>query len=527
MAWEPQPSGLDRRESNRLDRRAFLYVAGLAVGLGATTALAACSSTASQAPPKSTSPATTAPPTTSAAPGPINYSALAGKLSGQLALPGAAGYAAARRSYNPLFDGRQPGAVALCTKPSDVQACVAAAASSTTPIAARGGGHSYVGYSTPDNALVVDLSGLSGSTVNPDGSMVVGAGSRLIDVYAAAANAGRAIGAGSCPSVGIAGLTLGGGIGVLSRKFGLTCDQLTSATVVTADGTLRTASANSEPDLFWALRGGGGGNFGIVTSFTFATAPAPALTVFSLQFPAGSVGDVLGGWQQWVSGAPDELWATCNVAGGSSVSCTIVGTFVGSAAALSPLLADLVRRTGVSPSGRVVLSKGYLDAMRYFGGCSADSVAQCHLSSAGGTLGRESFVASSSMVTSPLSDPGAIASLCAGRPDLNLIFDALGGAVGRIAPDATAFPHRSALASVQIYQKLTTLSQQSGTQVVGNVRDALAGMTGGGGYVNYIDQNMPSWGQAYYGDNLARLRQVAAQYDPHGLFSFQQAVTKT
>ncbi|HEX3782369.1 MAG TPA: FAD-binding oxidoreductase [Pseudonocardiaceae bacterium] len=522
MTREPQ--------SGRLDRRSFLHVAGLAVGLGATTALAACSNTASQAPPTSSSappPTTTTPPSTSTAPGPINYAALASRLPGKLVLPGAAGYAAARRSYNPLFDGRQPGAVALCANPADVQACVAAVAASTTPIAARSGGHSYVGYSTPDNALVVDLTGLSGSTVNPDGSMVVGAGSRLIDVYAAAANAGRAIGAGSCPSVGISGLTLGGGIGVLSRKFGLTCDQLTSATVVTADGTLRTASANSEPDLFWALRGGGGGNFGIVTSFTFGTAPAPALTVFSLQYPAGSVADVLGGWQEWVAAAPDELWATCNVAGGSPASCTIVGTYVGSAAGLSPLLTDLARRTGVTPSGRSMLSKSYLDAMRYFGGCSSDSIAQCHLTSAGGTLGRESFVASSSMVTNPLTDPGSVASLCAGRSNLNLIFDALGGAVGRIAPNATAFPHRNALASVQIYQKLVTMSQSAATQLVGTVRDTLTGMVGGAaGYVNYIDQNMPNWGQAYYGDNLTRLRQVAARYDPHGVFSFPQAVTK-
>jgi FAD/FMN-containing dehydrogenase len=513
----------------RLDRRAFLRAAGFATGIGvAGTALAACAgATGQSARPTSSRAATSTvmPPTSTAGPGPIDYAALAAKLSGRLVRAGDPGYAAASRSYNPLFDGRQPAAIALCGKPADVQACVAAAAASGTPIAARSGGHSYAGYSTPNGALVVDLAGLSAVTVNADGSLVVGAGARLIDVYAAAGNAGRAIGAGSCPSVGIAGLTLGGGIGVLGRKFGLTCDQLTSATIVTPDGVQRTVSAGSEPDLFWALRGGGGGNFGIVTSFTFATAPAPSVMIFSLQYPAGSVSDVLGGWQQWATAAPDELWSTCNVAGGSPATCSVTGTFIGSASALATQLNALNRATGATPSGKYVLTKSYLDAMRHFAGCSSDSVEQCHLNTAGGSLGRESFVASSRVVTSPVGDPGAIASLCGGKAGLNLVFDALGGAIGRVAADATAFPYRSAVATVQIYQKLN-IPQPAATQVVGAVRDALAGPLGTTGYVNYIDPAMPNWGQAYYGNNLARLRQVANQYDPHGVFSFPQAIGK-
>ena len=521
MTGEPNTAG-------RLDRRAFLRAAGLAAGLGVGgAALAACGgSTDQSSPPSTTARSTTvAPPSTTTAPGPIDYTALGNRLSGHLLRPGQSGYTDASRSYNPLFDKRQPAAIALCGKPADVQACVAAAAASGTPIAARSGGHSYAGYSTPDGALVVDLAGLSGVSVNPDGSMVVGAGARLIDVYAAAGNAGRAIGAGSCPSVGIAGLTLGGGVGVLGRKFGLTCDQLTSATIVTPDGVQRTASATAEPNLFWVLRGGGGGNFGIVTSFTFATAPAPTMQIFSMQFPGGTVPDVLGGWQHWATSAPDELWSTCNVAGGSPVTCTVTGTFIGSAAALNTQLSVLQRATGVAPSSRSVISRSYLDAMRHFAGCSSDSIEQCHLNTDGGNLGRESFVASSRVVTNPIGDPGAIASLCAGRTDLNLVFDALGGAIGRVGADATAFPYRSALATVQIYQKLT-IPQATATKVVGEVRDTLTDQFGTTGYVNYIDPAMPNWGQAYYGANLTRLRQVAGQYDPHGVFSFAQAIAK-
>jgi len=271
----------------------------------------------------------------------MDYQALAGKLTGHVITPNAAGYDLARRSYNPLFDTRRPAAIAQCANTSDVQACVDAAVASHTPIAARSGGHSYAGYSTPDNALVVDLTGLSGVRVDGD-TAVVGAGTRLIDVYAGLAAAGRCLPAGSCPSVGVAGLTLGGGIGVLSRKYGLTCDRLVGATVVTADGRARTVSADSDPDLFWALRGGGGGNFGIVTSFTFDTDPAPNVTAFSLRFPAAAAADVLAAWQQWVPAMIPELWSNLVLSGGSPVQCRVGGCYVGGVSGLNTMLNNLV-----------------------------------------------------------------------------------------------------------------------------------------------------------------------------------------
>jgi FAD/FMN-containing dehydrogenase len=181
-----------------ISRRTFL----IAAGIGATGAVAACADGTPAAAPTSTMPATTA-----TTPKTMDYQALAGKLTGHVITPNAAGYDLGRRSYNPLFDTRRPAAIAQCANTSDVQACVDAAVASHTPIAARSGGHSYAGYSTPDNALVVDLTGLSGVRVDGD-TAVVGAGTRLIDVYAGLAAAGRCLPAGSCPSVGVAGLTL-------------------------------------------------------------------------------------------------------------------------------------------------------------------------------------------------------------------------------------------------------------------------------------------------------------------------------
>ncbi|WP_218026754.1 FAD-binding oxidoreductase [Nocardia inohanensis] len=220
------------------------------------------------------------------APGQLDWAGLRNRLSGSLLLPQDSGYERAKLAFNPRFDDRRPAAVAKCGTVSDVQACVTAAAGTGITVAARSGSHSYAGYSTPDDGLIIDVGGLDGVEVRSDGTAVIGAGARLMPVYAGLADAGRCLPAGSCPTVGIAGLTLGGGIGVLAGKYGLTCDSLVSAEIVTADGTVRTASATSEPDLFWALRGGGGGNFGVVTSFTFRTQPAPRPAVAKLLFPA-------------------------------------------------------------------------------------------------------------------------------------------------------------------------------------------------------------------------------------------------
>ncbi len=490
-----------------INRRAFLH----ATGLGATAAaLTGCGGT------RPTSLA-------GAAYAPIDFPSLARKLSGPLITPEQPGYHLARRSFNSLFDNRAPAAIAQCRRIEDVQACVSAAAAAGAPIAARSGGHSYAGYSTPDGALIADLSGMSSVQVNSDGTAVIGAGARLIDIYTALAGAGRCLPAGTCPSVGIAGLTLGGGIGMLSRKYGLTCDRLASATVVTADGMSRVASASAEPDLFWALRGGGGGNFGVVTSFTFDTVAAPQLTVFSLDFPAGSVPDVLGGWQQWTISMPDELSSSCDIIGGSPPRCTVIGCYIGSESALNPLLTDLIHRIGNQPAARTVAEHGYLDGMRYFAGCSNKSATECHDQASGRDWHREAFVASSRVLTGP-ADPARIGSVFDGRT-VFVIIDGLGGAISRVTSADTAFPHRGALATMQIYLTTSPADHLVAASSVAQMRDQLTGIIGGGGYVNYIEAGMPNWAHAYYGENLTRLRQIALRYDPDRLFTFPQAIT--
>jgi FAD/FMN-containing dehydrogenase len=483
-----------------IDRRLFLRAAGLGVTASALAACGAGQPLARSSPSAGISSATTTSATgaaTPATPRAIDYAALRARLTGWLITPDQPRYASVSHGFNPLFDSHQPAAVAGCATAADVQACVRAAAGAGTPIAARSGGHSYLGRSTPDGGLVVDLGQLSTVNIQSDGTAVIGPGARLGDVYPALAAAGRALPGGTCPTVGIAGLATGGGIGVLARAYGLTCDHLVAAAIVTAEGNIRTVSANNEPDLFWALRGGGGGNFGIVTSLRFATVPAPDITVFSLGFPGGSAAAVLDAWQHWIAQAPAELWSTCNVTCGDSPSAQVVGSFVGTPDGLAPRLAALTGQ--VQPSSRFVSARSCLAAMRYFAGGGA----------------RESFVGSSRILRQPVSG-SRLAQAC-GRAGMSLLFDSLGGAVGRIAADATPFPHRSALATVQIYQNANGLDPAAATDRVTATRDQLTGMLGAGAYVNYLDATTPP--SDYYGANLGRLRQVAAHYDPDGMFA--------
>ncbi|MGH2718210.1 MAG: BBE domain-containing protein, partial [Actinomycetota bacterium] len=180
-------------------------------------------------------------------------------------------------------------------------------------------------------------------------------------------------------------------------------------------------------------------------------------------------------------------------------------------------------RVGAGPGTRSVASKGFLDAMLYFAGCSG-GLAACHLPAAGGTLGRETFVASSRVMASAAADPAAVTALVAGRSGIDLIFDSLGGEVAKIGASETAFPHRSALATVQIYAGTTAATQATTAAAVGEIRDGLAPLVGSGAYVNYIDPALNDWPTAYYGSNLPRLERVLASYDPHGVLAFGQGI---
>jgi FAD/FMN-containing dehydrogenase len=528
-------------------RRAFL---GFAAAAGGVWLLSACSgksaSTASGAVTASLDSTGGAARSAgaSAASGPpkaADWTALARDLSGPLIRPGQAGYAAAKELFDPRFDSLHPAGVAYCRNPHDVATSLAFVRKFGIPVAARCGGHSYAGWSST-SGLIIDVTRMAGVNVS-GGSATVGAGTRLIDFYNGLAAHGRAVPGGSCPTVGISGLTLGGGIGVVGRAYGLTCDNVTSMQVVTADGQIRAASAHTNSDLFWACRGGGGGNFGVVTSFTFTTHPAGAICLFFLSWPWSQADRVIAGWQSWAPHAPDQLWSNLHLSaapGGSVPSIQVGGTYLGSVSGAAAQLDKLYAAVGSDPASPFLESTSWLHAMLVEAGCASLSVSECHLptQTSAGQLSRASEYAKSDFFTKPLSSHG-IGTMLAGVENFQRVagasgasggiaLDALGGAINRVAPGATAFVHRNGLFDAQY---TTTWPVGSPSAAVARQHawqqsfwQSMRPYASGQAYQNYIDPDLPNWRQAYYGANYTRLTQVKAKYDPHRVFGFPQAL---
>ncbi len=349
---------------------------------------------------------------------------------------------------------------------SDVSTCLAFARTFKIPFTTRSGGHSYAGWSGT-NGLIIDVSNLRAVTVSGS-TAVVGAGTRLIDFYQGLSSKGRSVPGGSCPTVGIAGLTLGGGIGVTSRAHGLTCDNVEAIQIVTANGAVLAATADPKHygDLFWACMGGGGGNFGVVTSFTFKTTAAPQVVLFTLSWPWSQAARVVAAWQSWAPHAPDAMWSNLHLAakpGGTTPTIAVGGTYLGSVGDAANLLNQLYAKAGSHPSSSFLSNpEPYMNAMLVEAGCSSLGYQACHLPwyTSGGKLSRQPQFAKSDFFTTPLSSAG-ISTLLAGITALQKIkggagavggiaFDALGGGgqPGQAGRDRVRAPRRPVLGPV-------------------------------------------------------------------------------
>ena len=525
-------------EGSRFNRRTFVGLGALGAG-----ALAACGRTTATRSATATSSSTTSSTATTSTqvagpPTAAQWAALRQSLSGQLVLPEQAAYAQSKLVYDLRFEDAAPAAIAYAASAGDVQRLVAFAREHALAPIPRSGGHSYAGYST-GSGLVIDVGSLNTVAV-AGSSATVGAGTRLVDLYSALAGAGVLVPGGSCPTVGIAGLTLGGGVGVLGRRYGLTADVLESLEIVTADARLLSADATAEPDLYWGCRGGGGRNFGVVTSLRYAAAPIPPLALFTLEYPWAAASELLGAWAQWIAGAPDELWSNCLLlsAGTSGLIARATGVYAGELAALTDLVGRLRADVGATPTTDFIGADSYLNAMFAEAGCAELTLAQCHLSAPGsaGTLARSAFAAKSAYFAAA-PGPAALAAITAAvasfqseLPGLGggLAFDAYGGAINAVAPDATAFVHRDALCQLQMSGTWGAGASSATTAAVADwlaeTAAALAPHTNGEAYQNYIDPTLADWQDAYYGANLPRLQAVKAAYDPDDVFSFAQSI---
>ncbi|OQD55970.1 hypothetical protein BM536_016310 [Streptomyces phaeoluteigriseus] len=525
-----------------MQRRTFIAGGTAAV---AAVATAACrsdgsggsSATASAGPGASGTADGKIPLRTTGAAAAANWAALGRSLDGPLIRPGDASWTAARQLYNTRFDTLRPAAVAYVAHTDDIRTALAYARAHGTKVAIRNGGHSYGGWSSGDGRLILDVSRLN--RVRASGtSAVVGAGAKLIDVYRALAAKGVTIPAGSCPTVGVSGLVLGGGHGVVSRAYGLTCDSLTRATIVTADGKQLTADATQHKDLFWALRGAGNGNFGVVTELHFTTHPAPQAVTGRLSWPWSRAAAVVKAWQEWGPTQPDEIWSALHLTstpGGTpkiSVSAFSIGTY----GRLQNAVDRLADRVGAPATSVSLRRRSYEDAMEIYAGCSSFATdAQCHLPgstpgrSPRGALGRETYAARSDFFDRSLS-PAGIRTLLQQMGTVrggsgSIALTALGGAVNRVSHTATAFVHRRSRMLAQYL--VSWRAGTTGTSAQSWLTTAHHSMTphaSGAAYQNYADPTLPTWKKAYYGPALPHLTQVKHRYDPTDFFTYAQSL---
>jgi FAD/FMN-containing dehydrogenase len=426
---------------------------------------------------------------------------------GDLIPPDDPRYAQARRVWNALID-RRPALIARPRSTGDVVACVAFARTHALPVAIRGGAHSIAGRGTCDEGLVIDFCDMKGIQVDAGARTArAEAGLRWAEFDRATQAEGLATTGGTVGDTGIAGLTLGGGFGWLEGKFGMTVDNLLSADVVLADGRLVRASEDEHPDLFWALRGGGG-NFGVVTSFEYRLHPVgPTILGGMVLHPFANARAVLKFYAGFMKSAPDELVAAAVLmtAPDGGKACGVLVAYPGDPAegerlvaplkAFGPPVLDMISPMPYTTQQSLIDAAMPPNMLNYWKAEFLDDVSDEVIGVAVDAFER---------VPSPIS---------------SLLFFPIRGAASRVAPDATAFPHRQGY-HVGIYSLWTEPSQNAPN--IAWVREAWTAMqpfATGGVYVNELgeDEGLDRVRVAY-GLNYDRLQRIKAKYDPHNVF---------
>ncbi|HEY6429513.1 MAG TPA: FAD-binding protein [Acidimicrobiales bacterium] len=451
-----------------------------------------------------------------------NWDALARTLRGRLIRSGSPGYQDAALPQNLRYATRQPAGIARCADTADVRTAIRWARDNQVPLVARGGGHSYGGYSTIDG-LLIDLNGMTSVTPDPAaGTVKVVGAARNRDVATALQPLEVTVSAGRCPGVGVGGLTLGGGFGFSARQLGLTVDALTETEVVTAAGDVLTCNETQNTDLFWACRGGGGGNFGINTTFTFRTTPVGEVSVYRCTWSSVDPAAMLDAFQRVLAAAPDAFSMRLGFGAPSNprgpVTLEAIGQYFGPSAQLASLLAPVF---GVAaPTTREVHDVTYWEGKDLL----ADNE------------GPSAFAERSLFVPGTIDSDGLalFADQLRRRPATvgpssgSVKVFSWGGAIGRVAPSATAFVHRGALALLSVGASWATDEEPSGVRRllgwVDGFWQAMRPHTSSESYQNFIDPALTDWEHAYYGANLERLVAVKRRVDPDDIFHFAQSI---
>ncbi|MDZ4806433.1 MAG: FAD-binding oxidoreductase [Candidatus Eisenbacteria bacterium] len=443
-------------------------------------------------------------------------------FSGEILLPSNDAYEGARKIWNAMIDKR-PALIVRCATTSDVVRAVNFARENGLLLAVRGGGHNIAGNAICDDGIVIDLSGMKAASVDVAARRVtIEGGATLADLDAATQAHGLATPVGINSTTGVAGLTLGGGFGWLSRKYGMTIDNLESAEVVTAAGEVVRANAVEHPDLFWALRGGSG-NFGVVTRFEFRLHPVgPDVLSGLIVYPISAAKSVLQQYREFVAKAPDELsvWTVLRKApplpflpgevhGKGIIALALL--YAGDPKKGEPLIEPL-RRFG-TPVGEHVGVQPYTAWQQAFDPLLTPG-ARNYWKSHNFTELKDG------LLDAVISSIGNLPS-----PQCEIFFGALGGATTRPAPDSAAYAHRDAQFVMNVHGRWDDPADDK--RCIGWARDffnASAPFASGGVYVNFLTADEGDRVRAAYGPNYDRLAAVKRTYDPDNLFCVNQNI---
>jgi FAD/FMN-containing dehydrogenase len=514
IGYRPDDSRERRQASSRtLSRRAMLRGA-TATTLGLASGAQLC-------------------PTTAQTPAPNSaLGDLQARLTGQLLLPQDGAFLAANTPANLRYQDVLPMAIARCANEADVIACVQWCAESGVEPVVRGGGYSYAGLSTT-TGLLIDLRALNTVTVDQaSGTMTVGGGATIAQILSSLADGPLILPTGSCPAVGIGGLALGGGIGYDTRWAGLTCDHIRQTRIITADGTPLEVNATQYSDLYWALRGGAGGNYGTNTTFTFdlVEVPASPVTNFSITWRgADAAGLVMRAFQVIIQDAPPAFGAAVDIIPRDpaqsgkrrSIDVVLRGQFIGSESDLRDLLAPLLDLK-TPPIEQAIAEMPYWESQQQLLQTGSD---------------RHAYADISRFASAPLPDDvvSKIVSLlvnCPHRTDTAhgaiTIFGWVGGVLTGTPRDATAYVHRDMTAlwrvgAVWSADVATSVSEQLSAWTK-EVVALIAPHTPDESYQNFPNRELVDWQQQYYAENLQRLIEVKQAYDPGNLFRNAQSI---
>ena len=450
-----------------------------------------------------------------------NTRTLQDALRGPLILPGDGDYDAARTVWNDMID-RRPAAIVRCAGVADVEAAMRFAEAHDLTVSVKGGGHNVAGTAVCDDGLMLDLSDMRKVRVDPDRRVArAEGGATLGDLDRATQAHGLATPGGVISTTGVGGLTLGGGFGWLSRKYGLAADNLLSVRLVTADGTCLRASADENPGLFWGLRGGGG-NFGVAVSFEFRLHPVGPQVLFGpTLYRLDDAADALRNYRDFAASAPRDccVWADLMTASplpilpeelhGTKV-LSLLQCYLGDPAEGARVLAPL--RGFGRPIGDGVMPRPFVDA-------------QCFLDAAYDKGARNCWSAQNfAGLDDPI--PDMLVELAAAMPtdESDILICMLGGAINDVAPDATAYPHRDTAFAITPGARWRGADGDDRCKAwVRDVADTLAPHAQAGAYGNFVSDPKGREGAAY-GSNYARLAALKARHDPRNRLCWNQNI---